>query len=658
MADLPLGQHSDMEDDDLSKFKRDPERALVSEGDPYELRTLQLRRLCGTVHRRQRRLSKARESDLVLGTELHYQWQICADYRRYYDDSTEKFTHQATLVARKATSRKAAAKLEELHAQVIADHVILTEQATKTKRLEKARAEQSAKIKQLESVLNEAVSSLLALLHSDSDIANEGYDDNSIAAEELSSSGVESENPLLEDYYDKTGDVAIMRERLGEVYSEYVEERAQRIFRADQEQVLETSDEQFDDLYEVAIRRAQQNIQIAINTREEARIRCIEAGIEIPPAKPASEPSEVVSGTNGVKPPNTPSSVLPSLSQSPAPEIELVNPAPQTITTGHMRADGTAGPDANVGSYVAEASIRDWIRGLPDRRALPESLSDDTESAARACRPTATHKRSWSDHGQPEDRGSWDIISAAKPIADDARNAHPDSDDTRNLMRFEIESGGDAHRFAQYATTQSSKSWLHRYNPSSHFILSSWHSMPEPRYHIKPCAKENFRVGLIFAADITQLSAGSDHKSMNLMGHGTHTDVALRVYVVIETHDSDFSALAATVTATQEDTTNPDAHMESIEHHDSMVDVQAPTNEVTMAISTKRDATKTPVSRAPRSIGDLSVDLQRAFRPLEYNTRCACYCGNVDGSSLDDLIFRWRKKQHVDLDSRQSRRPV
>ncbi|KAK6434436.1 hypothetical protein LTR95_009375, partial [Oleoguttula sp. CCFEE 5521] len=483
------------------------------------------------------------------------------------------------------------------------------------------------------------------------------------------------------------------------VYSEYVEDRAQRIFRADQEQVLETTEDDFDASYEIAIRGAQQNIQDAMLAREEALRRCNEAGVKIPPPKPASEPSDASSIVTKIDPTHVQSSVIYTPTWSLPSETALVSFAPPLLATGRMRPDGRAGRDANIGSCISEASIETWIRDVRDAGATSEAPDEDTypavlstetlehgdrapseegwpsppleapsndheatvlASSGKISRPptkttvpgspqsilmssvrrsSAIHKRSWSDHGHPVDYGYWDFTSTSYSLAGGLRDARRSETGVRSL---------------QIVTKHKGKRWLRRTHPGTRLILSSWYGNVEPLNHLEPQAKEIFHVGLIFAADITQLLASAQDKGLNLMGHGAHADVALSVYVVIENHDSDFSALAVTVTTIHEATPDSDMAIIPIKRHDSMIDLPALKNEITRAKVIKQDSMVMLMSRTSRPLGEISVDLHRAFKPLEYNTRCAHYCGDVEKNSLDILVSQWREEERKDRTLKQS----
>ncbi|KAK6442489.1 hypothetical protein LTR95_001283 [Oleoguttula sp. CCFEE 5521] len=715
MADLLLNMDSSKRDIGLPILMREHPRASLNDRDVQDPNALQLRQAGTTFQRRHRRLSRARELDLILGTELQYQSQICADYRRHYDDSADEFTHQANLVARKAVSSRSATKLEELHAQLVADNHVWSEQFTKTERLAKTRSEHASKVKGLESMLNKAVSALLALLDAGLGIANESYDDDSAASQATSPVHSQRDHPLLEDYYDKSGDVAIMRERLNEVYSEYVEDRAQRIFRADQEQALESSDDDFDASYEIAIREAQQNIQDAMLQREEALRRCNEAGVQIPPPKPASEPSEASSVVTKIEPTHVQSSVIYTPTRSLPSEIALVSSAPPAFATGHMRPDGAAERHANIGSCISEASIETWLRDVRDAGPTSEAPDEDTypatpctemlEHGDRALSeegwlrpplqvpsnehkagalassgeiprpPTKTTvpgspqsttvssvhrystngKRSWSDHGHLVDYGYWNFTSTIHSLDGGFRIARRSETDVGCIAPFDkLIADADHSRSPQPVRKQDGRLWLRRTDPGTRLIFSSWYGNAGPLNHLDPRAKDNFHVGLIFAADITQLLASSHDKGLNFMGHGAHTDVALSVYVVIENHDSDFSALAVTVTTTHEATPESDTAIMPVKRHDSVIELPASKYEITRAKVIKQDSVVMLMSRTSRPFRGISVDLHRAFKPLEYNTRCAHYCGDVEKSSLDILVSQWRDEEQKDRTLKQS----
>ncbi|OQN98510.1 hypothetical protein B0A48_15771 [Cryoendolithus antarcticus] len=317
-------------------------------------------------------------------------------------------------------STKSKVKLEDARAQMQTDHLALAEQSAKTKQLERDRAEHMSETQKLESSLDKALLIITALLDHDIALPVNVNDGDSTASCDSASLRSVAQHPLLEAYYDKSGDVAIMHERLDAIYSEYLEDRAQRELLTDQDAKLETSDEDFEVSYTTAINAAKKNILDATDAQQRALRDCLDADINIPLAKLTSEPSVADSGVK-----NDPLTRAVSGAHSPSRksylETTLVNPAPPTNITGHMLPDGTAGPEANVGSYVEGAAIEKWIHGLPQTGTRLNSLNDLDERATPSVRSLADESDAAS-----EDR--WHSRPSAAPVADYEHTQHVSTD--------------------------------------------------------------------------------------------------------------------------------------------------------------------------------------------------------------------------------------
>ena len=85
--------------------------------------------------------------------------------------------------------------------------------------------------------------------------------------------------PLIQDYFSKMGDISIIRERLSELETEHVEERAHLLFQSDRGIPLELSEQDFEDRYTRNHTRMESALNAAVNEAELAKAACLNAGL-------------------------------------------------------------------------------------------------------------------------------------------------------------------------------------------------------------------------------------------------------------------------------------------------------------------------------------------------------------------------------------------
>ncbi|GAB7362829.1 hypothetical protein MBLNU230_g3132t1 [Neophaeotheca triangularis] len=95
-------------------------------------------------------------------------------------------------------------------------------------------------------------------------------------------------HPLLAEYYDRKGDIAVYLERLQEFVEEHQEALGRRDLAKDQDQVLEISDEQFQQDFEQARELLENDYEKALQDTDRLGKLCQKQGIEIPIPTPSS----------------------------------------------------------------------------------------------------------------------------------------------------------------------------------------------------------------------------------------------------------------------------------------------------------------------------------------------------------------------------------
>ncbi|KAF2159653.1 hypothetical protein M409DRAFT_29820 [Zasmidium cellare ATCC 36951] len=113
-------------------------------------------------------------------------------------------------------------------------------------------------------------------------------------------------DPLLEDYYEKVGEIRWRQERADDIRREYGEASSIRIFKQDHDEVLEDGDEEFDAKYQRMLADADAAVQTAVMAAEDAKNACLDANLD-PGAARKMPLDEWVESSNGPITPGPPS---------------------------------------------------------------------------------------------------------------------------------------------------------------------------------------------------------------------------------------------------------------------------------------------------------------------------------------------------------------
>lgn len=173
--------------------------------------------------------------------------------------------------------------------------------------------------------------------------------------------------PQLDRYYDAVGNFEIMRKRLTDLYMERQEQWERRVMMADQEQVIEQSDEDFSAEWRRMLGVAEEDLRVAREVVEDARKSCDADNIDIPMWAQVSlsvtAPEQLVwDSTQAVSPPNS--------NPANSAVIRYLHPgmAATSIASGNLLAPivsplRTPPPDDNR----ATEKVLNWRQAVPDR---------------------------------------------------------------------------------------------------------------------------------------------------------------------------------------------------------------------------------------------------------------------------------------------------
>jgi hypothetical protein len=183
------------------------------------------------------------------------------------------------------------------------DYFRLEELSSHVQALENELTTLEETIERLELQLKVTSEKILSLLrHQDPTTRDEGeYRDvnNALGApteqfssdegEDRASTTASHSNPLLDDYFDKAGNVKVEKGRLLELYKEHEEKRELRIHQQDQGMELPLTDAAFKNECDLEVKAARQAVQDAIILKQRAKQACRNRGIEPDQHRHASE---------------------------------------------------------------------------------------------------------------------------------------------------------------------------------------------------------------------------------------------------------------------------------------------------------------------------------------------------------------------------------
>ncbi|KAJ9625888.1 hypothetical protein H2203_004654 [Taxawa tesnikishii (nom. ined.)] len=223
-----------------------------------------------------RKVSQSREDLLLSRAEAKYEIEKYREARRHVEESQIAFMRAVDVAMVDSSPLYAHQHLKSLHQQLQDDQNALRAQSEANASLENALSNQEYRLAEKEAVLFTSLEKLLVRIPQ-SHIPGLDFDVASLpqSRSEAPSTSVPS---ILEEYYDKAGDVSVMKQRLDEADAEYEEEYARRQFRREHELPIEPSDEEFDRGHSSERTALVENLRLAEEAAEQSRQACIAAG--------------------------------------------------------------------------------------------------------------------------------------------------------------------------------------------------------------------------------------------------------------------------------------------------------------------------------------------------------------------------------------------
>lgn len=228
--------------------------------------------------RRYNKFARLRAEIQLLRSRMQFELTVFADQRRFVTESNESFLREATLIFESLPPAPdyAVERLAALRAQVARDH---DRQSDYVKKLFDTETEMNS----LEYALQQKEFKLAQAAQRMADTLNQ-YPLPGRASSQPSTAPtlVDEEElpPQVQYYFETYGEIGIAREKIMELEIDHREERERRIFQAEQEVQLATSDDEFESTFSKRLIEAEMALQEAVRKADNAKQVCIDVNLD------------------------------------------------------------------------------------------------------------------------------------------------------------------------------------------------------------------------------------------------------------------------------------------------------------------------------------------------------------------------------------------
>lgn len=252
----------------------------------YQQRQLaSLQMAISTFLRRDARLGQLRERTLVLRSRAKFEWKTCHDYRRFVEQSQQAFNDEAAAFVPQSVSEgheERITRLRRLHRQLIQDFNAQDTYADRANQLQTELGDLEQKLQTRESSVKEAVIMAKQIL---SDLKLPAYSSATTAVEtevppSLSTQPSDDLDPLIDRYFQKLGILNKLLEESVEIEVAYAEARAEREFKIEHDQALESTEDTFEQNWCDRRTTITQQILEARTVADRARKVCHDDGLD------------------------------------------------------------------------------------------------------------------------------------------------------------------------------------------------------------------------------------------------------------------------------------------------------------------------------------------------------------------------------------------
>lgn len=273
-------------DADIALSDQSPSSPLVQVTDQPQLRTERLDLLHSLVSNFTKvydRLTAVRDEVMLLRNMGIYERQECSHRRRFFSEAQEALAQE--LLSLDSHNAEKAMRVKELQQQLEDDMEAVNAQDQRASQIELEISQKELKLRNEEAALAEACDKLQVKIEQyDGPNFEERADQASfpIAITRHASTRSPSPAPLpaLEYYYKKAGQVGWREERLADLQIELRELRVDRSFKRDREEILDTTDDEFEAECRQKLLRAQRGLEKAISNAAKAKDICYKQGLD------------------------------------------------------------------------------------------------------------------------------------------------------------------------------------------------------------------------------------------------------------------------------------------------------------------------------------------------------------------------------------------
>ena len=342
-----------------------------------------------TFFRRYNRIVPLRPEVLTLRSRKEHMLLTAADHKRFVGASQDAFLKEASTMLQSEPSPRSIEHLQRLHAQVQQDHERQTQDAQERLDLEAELGEKEYDLQRLEHSLAQAARQMADVVKQ----VNLPEQTETRPETEPSEAPAEQMPQLVQIYFDKVGEASVLRDRLIELSFNQRDARTRRIFQADQDQPLQTTDEEFEESNQREYAEAEKELEAALEKVEFARKLCVADDFD-PELyrKPQSVSGHVDASSISDVPvePNTPN-----------PELEDAIGAAQTPPEfGHI--DPTA-PVISVPGSGFDPSFATWVK---KQKNSPQPLDERVVTWMQSVPRVATYSKRSRSLSEPRRRAS------------------------------------------------------------------------------------------------------------------------------------------------------------------------------------------------------------------------------------------------------------
>lgn len=244
-----------------------------------------LRDATSSFLRREARLGQLRERTLLLRSRAKFEWKTCHDYRRFVRQSQETFNEEAAAVISHPMATdydERATRLRHLHDQVMRDFDAQNAYAQRANDLQTELGALEYELQIKEASMKEATEAMKRIL---SDIRLPAHSSAATVVEtevspSTSTQPSEDLDPLIDRYFQKLGVLNRLLEESVEIEVDYAEARAERDFKAEHDQTVETTDEAFETWWRDRRNNISQQIVETREVADRARNVCLDDGLD------------------------------------------------------------------------------------------------------------------------------------------------------------------------------------------------------------------------------------------------------------------------------------------------------------------------------------------------------------------------------------------